>query len=283
MRGLVTGLDAVRPRTVDELLGELAATPRPTLIAGGTDVMVRLEAGLPEGPRFVDLSALTDSLRYIKVEADHVEFGALVTFWDVRLRRDVVEEFPLLERAARTVGAVQIQGRGTWAGNIANGSPAADGVAALLALDAQLVLTGRRGTRTLPLHGFFTGYKTTPMAADEFISAVRLPRGPADHWSAFHKIGTRRAQAITKVGLTLRAAADGTHRVVGTSVAPFVIRYTALEELLDRSGPIEPAALTSVIQRDVKPIDDVRSTAAWRRSVFQRLLLSELKARGRLA
>lgn len=282
MRGLVAGLNAVRPRTVDELLGELAAMPRPTLVAGGTDVMVRLEAGLPEGPRFIDMSALADSLRYIHVEPTHVELGALVTYWDTRLRRDLVEEFPLLEQAARTVGAVQIQGRGTWAGNIANGSPAADGVAALLALDAEVVLQGRSGRRTWPLHGFFSGYKTTAMTPDEFIAAVRLPRGRADRWFAFHKIGTRRAQAITKVGLTLRAAADGTHRVVGTSLAPFVIRYTAIEELLDHSGAVDPAALAAIVQRNVKPIDDIRSTAAWRRAVFHRLLLSELKDHERL-
>lgn len=282
MRTLVSELDAIRPRTVEELLGELAATPRPTIIAGGTDVMVRLEAGLPEGPRFVNLSGLADSLRYIHVEPAHLELGALVTFWDTRLRRDVMEEFPLLELAARTVGAVQIQSRGTWAGNVANGSPAADGVAALLALDAEVVLRSRFDTRTLPLHRFFTGYKTTLMAPDEFIAALRLPRGPADPWHVFHKIGTRRAQAITKVGLTMRRRHDGTHRVVGTSLAPCVIRYEAIEALLDRPGTVDPAGLAALVERDVRPIDDVRSTATWRRAVFHRLLLSELKDHDRL-
>lgn len=280
MRGLVQEIACARPATVEELKVILAAAPKAMLIAGGTDVMVRLEAGAPLPPRFIDLSGLAGELRRITVTKDAVELGALTTFWDVRTFRDAAgqtlrAEFPLLEEAARTVGAAQIQSRGTWAGNVANGSPAADGWAALLAYDAVLLLDSAAGRRQAPLHGFFSGYKQMDLRPGEFIAAIRLPRKGPDALHHFHKVGTRRAQAITKVGLVLTRRADDTHRAVGISVAPYVTRYELLETLLDGSHghPDEPA-LRAVIAEEVKPIDDIRSTAVYRREVLTRLLLS---------
>lgn len=280
MRGLLSGIQAVRPRSRAELLDILAAEPDRVPIAGGTDVMVRLEAGGHRGERFVDLGGLAGELRGVHVEKDAVEIGALTTFWDVRRQAALTAEFPLLEEAARTVGALQIQSRGTWAGNIANGSPAADGVAALLAYDAELALESKGGRRLSPLHGFFSGYKKMDLRPGEFIAAIRLPRKGPDRWHAFHKIGTRRAQAITKVGLTLSCRADGTHRVIGVSVAPWVARYPSIEAFLDAAGPRRHADLAQLVARDVKPISDIRSTAAYRRRVFLSLLVSEVEYHG---
>lgn len=273
MRGLLGAIDAVRPESTTELAEILAAHPGAKPIAGGTDVMVRLEAGLPPAESYIDLSGLTKKLRTVRVEGRHLEIGALATLWDLRCRADVVRQFPLLEEAARTVGAVQIQSRGTWAGNIANGSPAADGVAALLCYDAEVVLASRAGERVAPLHGFFTGYKKMDLRPGEYISAIRLPRADPDRKQAFHKVGTRRAQAITKVGLAFNQRADGSHRVAGISLAPFVTRYTGIEAVLDRGG--SAAELDAAIAAEVKPIDDMRSTAVYRRRVFGALLKSE--------
>lgn len=280
MRGLWVDLAARRPATKAELLEALAGEPRPALIAGGTDIMVRLEAGAPLPQTFLDLSGLTGELRRITLTDDAVELGALTTFWDVRTHPaaapggPLAAEFPLLEEAARTVGAAQIQGRGTWAGNVANGSPAADGVAALLAYDAVVVLESRSGRRETPLSGFFTGYKTMNLAPGEFIAALRLPRPGPDLRHTFHKIGTRRAQAITKVGVIATRRADRTHRIVGTSLAPFVTRYPALEALFDAAdGVPAPLPLRAAVQAAVHPIDDIRSTAAYRLTVVTRLLV----------
>lgn len=279
MRGLWQEIVASRPATKAELLAVLAEDPPPALIAGGTDVMVRLEAGAPMAPAYVDLSGLTAELRRLTVTDASVEIGALTTYWDVRTHPSaapggaLATEFPLLEEAARTVGAAQIQGRGTWAGNVANGSPAADGVAALLAYDAVVVLESRSGRRETPLQGFFSGYKQLDLRRGEFIAALRLPRIGPDLRHAFHKIGTRRAQAITKVGLTVTRRADRSHRVVGTSVAPFVTRYRGLEALLDTTdGRPTADALRQAVRAEVRPIDDIRSTAGYRREVFLRLL-----------
>ncbi len=277
MRGLLGAIDAVRPRSTRELAEQLAAHPGARPIAGGTDVMVRLEAGFAAAESYVDLSGLAGELRTIRVEEKQVEIGALATLWDVRRNVEVVRRFPLLEEAARTVGAVQIQSRGTWAGNIANGSPAADGVAALLCYDAEVVLVSKAGTRTAPLHGFFTGYKKMDLRPGEYISAIRLPLQEPDRKHAFHKVGTRRAQAITKIGLAFLQRADGSHRVAGISLAPFVIRYTGIEAVLDRGG--SAAELDAAIAAEVKPIDDIRSTATYRRKVFAALLKSEIGSR----
>jgi len=270
-------IEADRARSLDDLLDRLAALPPPRLIAGGTDVMVQLEAGVQkEGDHFLDVSGLAGALRYHRLDADALEIGALATFRDTRLRSDVISAFSLLELAARTIGATQIQTRGTWAGNIANGSPAADGVAALLAYDAEVVLASRSGRRTRSLHGFFTGYKKMDLEPGEFIEAVRLPRRAPDRWRAFHKVGTRRAQAITKAGLTLNWRADGTWRIVGTSLAPFVKRYETLERLFEEAGDdlsrIDVQGLTAAVSAAVEPINDIRSTADYRRRVVFNLL-----------
>lgn len=281
MRGLWVDIAARRPTSTADLLDALAADPKLALIAGGTDIMVRLEAGAPLPPAFLDLSGLAAELRHITVTEEAVELGALTTFWDVRTHPAaaadgvLAREFPLLEEAARTVGAAQIQGRGTWAGNVANGSPAADGVAALLAYDAFVVLAAQGGRREAPLRGFFTGYKSMNLRPGEFIAALRIPRVGPDLRHAFHKIGTRRAQAITKVGLIATRRADRTHRIVGTSLAPFVTRYAGLEALFDGAdGTPAPDALRAAVRAEVKPIDDIRSTAAYRLAVFARLLAS---------
>jgi len=285
MRGLLSVIEASRPRSMEDLLDRLAGTPAPRLIAGGTDIMVQLEAGnQAEGEEFLDLTALASDLRYHEMDDDYLEIGALGTFRDTRQRSDIIAAFPLLELSARTVGATQIQTRGTWAGNIANGSPAADGVAALLAYDAELVLLSRTGHRTTPLHGFFSGYKKMDLRSGEFIAAIRLPRAAPDRFHEFWKVGTRRAQSITKVGLTLNWRADGTWRIVGTSLAPFVTRYEGLERVFgelseqaarldgDQRAAAVATAVLAAVDTEVKPISDIRSTASYRRQVVLNLL-----------
>ncbi|HEX7880480.1 MAG TPA: FAD binding domain-containing protein [Candidatus Eisenbacteria bacterium] len=277
MRGRLSAIEATRARSLDDLLDRLSAVPAPRLIAGGTDVMVQLEAGAQkEGETFIDVSGLARELRYHRLDADALEIGALGTFRDTRARADIVSAFPLLELAARTIGATQTQTRGTWAGNIANGSPAADGVAALLAYDAEVIVASRGWRCVRSLTGFFSGYKKMNLQAGEFIQAIRLPRRPPDRWSAFHKVGTRRAQAITKVGLTLNWRANGSWRIVGTSLAPFVTRYETLEKLFEDAGDdlsrIDIHKLTAAVSAAVDPIDDIRSTADYRRKVVFNLL-----------
>lgn len=266
------------PRTMDEALQLVASEPgvwRP--FAGGTDLMVLMEAGkLPPG-RYLSLQHLT-ALRKIDVDEHSVTIGALTTYTDVIARPLLAADFPMLGAAARETGGVATQNRGTIGGNIANGSPAADTPPALLVYDAEIELTSVRGARRRPYDGFHTGYKTMDLAADELITAIVLPRRQTRWIETYRKVGTRRAQAISKV--CFAAAADvrdgriNDVRIAYGSVAPTVVRAHHVESAL-RGQPIAPALIdeaTRLVLQDISPIDDIRSTAAYRRKVAQNLL-----------
>lgn len=261
-----------------ELMAEHAGALTP--IAGATDLLVHWPVRLAEHDRaYLDLSKLSE-LRRITWADGEVTFGALTTYWDAMTDPGIARELPLLIDAARQVGAVQIQSRGTWAGNIANGSPAADGVPALMALGASVVLVNTSGARSVPLDAYYTEYRQSVRAEDELIASITIPRRAYDV-SAWHKVGPRNAQAITKVGLAMtREAATGVWRVVANSVAPTVRRCPAIEALLAGGAPVRsPDGFLYAARRDVAPIDDIRSTADYRMAVLCRLLYHTLRGR----
>lgn len=286
-----------RPPTLDDALRLMSAAPRPpTPIAGGTDLMVSWHHRIHEGLELLDLSPLDFVLRPMRWTDDALELGATTTYWDVIRDATAAREFPLLADAARQVGAIQIQTRGTWAGNIANASPAADGVPVLMAYDAEVLLqSAAGGRRGVPLCDYYTGYKQTLRRPDELIVAIRLPRGRRHAMQWFHKVGARAAQAITKVGVAVVQFDGGTPgdrgipgdrgtpencgwRVVANSVAPFVCRCRAVETELNRGTRWNrPADLQAVLARDIAPIDDIRSTAPYRTRVLANLLWHKLK------
>src|SRR4051794_21270170 len=193
-------LEVLRPRKLKEALALLKKSVDdgdPLVpLAGGTDVFVFLNAGVLPERRYLDLWPL-DELRGIRREGRKLRMGALTTYTDCIASKAVNKLLPILVEAAQQIGGVQIQNRGTLAGNVGNGSPAADAVPVLVAADAQVVLAGVEGERTVPLADFYTGYRTTVRKPDELIVAftVDVPRGP----QVFHKVGTRAAQAISKV------------------------------------------------------------------------------------
>lgn len=286
MRAFLPAYDLRAPSTLTEALTLLASEPgswRP--FAGGTDLMVQLEAGsLPEA-KYVGLWRLAE-LREIRDAGDAVEIGAMTTYADV-LRSDVIRrDFPLLCRAAEETGGVATQNRGTIGGNIANASPAADSPPALLVYDAELELVSVRGSRRVPYEQFHRGYKKMDLGPAELIARVRLrKRSPA--WTEYYrKVGTRRAQAISKVCVAGGILFDSSRSTVNDvrialgSVAPAVVRATSAENALrghfldDRTI----AAASAALARDIAPIDDIRSTAKYRLSVAQRLLRDWLLA-----
>ena len=269
-------MKVLRPSTLSQALEWLAdPTLSPvTPIAGGTDLLVSWHHRGHDGFTMLDLSRLRE-LSPIRMHDDHLELGTLTTYWDVISNSSLADEFPLLVQAARVVGAIQIQTRGTWAGNIANGSPAADGVPVLMAYDARVVLQSRQGVTEVPLDQFYTGYRASVRKPDQLIVAVKIPRRKRDHqW--FHKVGARAAQAISKVGVAMLKEPSG-WRVVASSVAPTVRRCRALEAALDAGQRFEsPAQIAELLKRDVSPIDDIRSTASYRLTVLSRLLYFRL-------
>ena len=239
--------------------------------------MVLLEAGKLPHRKFLSIWKLSE-LREIEVTPDYVTLGALTTYTEVRRHDILATEFSLLCRAAAETGSVATQNRGTLGGNIANASPAADSPPALLVYDAELELVSANGSRWVPYHGFWSGYKQTGLRPDELIRRIRLPRGKNAWTQYYRKVGTRRAQAISKVCFAATARIDAGRiadvRIALGSVAPTVLRAVATENALRGEKPT-PAILRSaqdVLAREIAPIDDMRSTARYRLRIAQNLL-----------
>ena len=264
------------PRTLTEALDLLADHPEAVPIAGGTDLCVHWPHQLDRTERtWLDLSGIDELLGHEWTDEELV-LGARTTFWDVISDLRARTELPLLRAAARRVGAVQIQCRGTWAGNIINASPAADGVLVLMAYDATVVLRSTSGSEEIPLSEFYLGYKETRRRPDQLVTAIRVPLHQYD-FEFFEKVGSRAAQAITKVGVAVTRRGDG-WRVVANSVAPTVRRCPALEAFLADGHPASsPENLIPILRQDVSPIDDIRSTAEYREQVLARLLFFGLR------
>ncbi len=273
-------MNVLLPARGAEALAMLGDAPDAIPLAGGTDLLVHWPTRVTEHDRtYLDLSGVSE-LRPLRWTDEALVLGALTTYWDVVRDPRAARELPLLAAAARQVGAIQIQARGTWAGNIVNASPAADGVPALMAYDAVVVLESRGAIEEVPLDRFYTGYKTMRRRPDQIVTAIRVPRAARDV-HLFEKVGSRRAQAIAKVGLAATRGAAG-WRVVAVSVAPTVRRCAAVERLLEAETPITAAdELLGAIDQDVAPIDDMRSSAAYRRRVMARVLYHGLRGKVR--
>jgi len=264
------GPRVLTPSTLDEALEMMAEVPRPTPIAGGTDLLVSWHHRPKNDLPLLDLSRLTE-LAVCELTDDYLHLGALATYWQVLASPDISAAFPLLAAAARQVGAVQIQTRGTWAGNIANGSPAADGVPVLMAYDAVVTLRSSSSSVDVPLDRYYTGYKQSMRRPDQLITAIRVPRNKC-RAAWFEKVGARSAQAIAKVGVAVVQNENG-WRVVAASVAPTVRRCQHFEQALEAGRDFEsPEAIWQVIRADVAPINDLRSTAAYRAQALSRIL-----------
>jgi CO/xanthine dehydrogenase FAD-binding subunit len=266
------------PLTLAQAYASLREGPV-TPIAGGTDVMVSLTGELGEPPeRMLDLWHL-DELRGIAVERDAVVLGALTTYSEIRASAVCREHLPALVEAAATIGAAQIQNRGTIGGNAVTASPAGDSLPIMLALDAELVCGSARGERSVPATAFWPAYRQTALAPDELLLRIRFPLAP-DRKTRFRKVGTRRAQSISKVVIALSWRGDEPDgpwtdvRLALGSVAPTPIRATATEAVLEGRRPTQETAdrAADALAGELRPIDDVRSTAEYRRVVAARVL-----------
>jgi CO/xanthine dehydrogenase FAD-binding subunit len=264
------------PRHLFEAYERLAAGPtRP--IAGGTDVMVQITGELgPPPERMIDLWRL-DELRGIASDGTALTLGALTTYTEIRDSALCREHVPALVDAAATIGAAQIQNRGTLGGNIANASPAGDTLPVLLAVDAEIVVGGPRGERTIAAGDVWVAYRRTALAADELVLRIRIPI-VTDREVRFRKIGTRRAQAISKVVMALAWRVGNGRwsdvRLALGSVADRPIRAPATEAVLEGTEPTTETAdlAAETLASEIHPIDDVRSTADYLRAVAARVL-----------
>jgi CO/xanthine dehydrogenase FAD-binding subunit len=268
----------VSPGNLRAVLSLLASEPAQWQpIAGGTDLMVLYAAGKLPNRQLINIWNIPE-LRQIEVFPDSVRIGAACTYTAQRRHEIVSREFPLLAAAASWTGGIANQNRGTLGGNIANASPAADSLPALLVYDAELTLISARGQRRLAYRDFHTGYKRTALAADELIRDISLPRRFTGYFPHTRKVGARNAQAISKVCLAaLGQLANGTIqdvRLALGSVAPVPLRLSETERMLggNKIGPSLVAEARKSVMREIRPIDDIRSTARYRSAVAGNLV-----------
>jgi CO/xanthine dehydrogenase FAD-binding subunit len=279
VKSALSRLAVERPRRLAralELLHESTGGERPIPLAGGTDLFVYLNAGTQPGSRYLDLAPLAE-LRGIRSGREGLVIGAMSTF-DAIARHRAISRWPMLAQAARVVGAAQIQNRATLGGNVANASPAGDSLPVLLAYDAVVRVASVRGERTIPFTALYTGYRKLALAPDELIVAITVPPVPEGARSLFRKVGTRAAQSISKVvfaGVLAAGRGGISHVRLGWgSVAPTPVRSAGAETALAGRAPSPEAAAAALaaLERDLAPIDDIRSDSDYRRAVSLALL-----------
>lgn len=286
MRTAISTLGVLRPADLGEaleMLHDSLATERAVPLAGGTDLFVYLNAGQPSGRRFLDLSRVRE-LRGIREGDDGLRIGGGATFTEIREHAAVRRHFPMLAAAAAEVGALQIQNRATLAGNVANASPAGDSLPVLLACDAVVRVRSVRGPRLIRFETLYRGYRDLALEPDELIVDLVLLYPPRRTATMFRKVGTRRAQSISKVVFAgaLHVGADGAAdhvRLAYGSVAPTTVRaYEAEQVLLGRrpSAAAADAALEA-LGHDIAPIDDIRSDREYRMAIAGNVLTQFLR------
>ena len=267
MQGIVAGRDLLQPRSLADAVKMLRDEGPLVPLAGCTDLYVALNFGTLGQTRFLNLWNL-DALRGIEVRGQMLRIGALTTFTALITSGVIRRRLPMLAAAAREVGGVQIQNRGTLGGNVANASPAGDTLPVLLAADTVVVLQSAAGLRRVPLTSFYTGYRQTAARPGELIVSFEIPAVRGRQW--FRKVGTRAAQAIAKVVVAGVWDQRARPRLAIGSVAPIPLRLSRTEQALESGASLAEAQ--AILQREIAPIDDLRSTEAYRRQVAANLL-----------
>src|SRR5712691_3642494 len=277
MRAYVPSYDLVSPGSLGEALDFLARDDQWQPFAGGTDLMVLLEAGKLPHTNYVNIWNLPE-LRGIEVTNTHVTLGALTTYTEVQEHEILKTEFPMLCQAAKETGGIAIQNRGTLGGNIVNASPAADSPPALLAYDAELEFVSQKGSRRIPYDKFHSGYKQMDLKPGELLRGIRLPRATQKLTHYYRKVGTRKAQAISKTCFAAVGRVEDDRvvevRIALGSVAPIPLRCVQTEIAL-RNKPIDAeslAAAKTALAAEFSPIDDLRLTRDYRLRVSLNLL-----------
>ena len=279
MRGNPESHEFIAPANLNQALSEVNRAPGQwTFMAGGTELMVAYAAGRLQAPKLMSISGLSE-LNFIRADENWVSIGAGVTFGQLRRNGNIQSEFPLMARAASWIGSIANQSRATLAGNIVNGSPAADAPPALLVYDADIELVSQAGHRRMSYSDFHLGYKQSALRQDELVLALHLPRRFHNHHQYLRKVGARKAMAITKIALAGCAAVDCQQcvsevRLAAASLADRPIRLLATEAVLlgQALSPALVASARRALMEEVRPIDDIRSTADYRRSVAANLL-----------
>jgi CO/xanthine dehydrogenase FAD-binding subunit len=269
-----------KPRTTDEALA-LLGEARWKILAGGTDFYPVL-GSRPLAENVLDINGL-DELSGVSETASDIVIGARTTWTDL-VAHPLPAAFDALKQAAREVGSIQIQNVATIAGNLCNASPAADGVPALMVLDAEVELRSRSGARALPLHEFILGNRRTALAPGEMVTAIRVPKLSATGNAAFQKLGARRYLVISIAMAAARVVLGADGRIESAAVAvgacsAVAQRLSGLEAALVglRPGSAVAQAVVAADFQGLSPIDDVRGSADYRRTAAREIVQRALR------
>jgi len=288
MRSDVSQFALTAPPSLEAVLTTLAQDPgQHTLLAGGTEIMVALGVGRLTQKSLLSIHHLRE-LRFIGVDDNSIHIGSGTTFTDIRRSKAIAADLPLMAQSASWTGSVANQNRGTLGGNICNASPAADTPPVLLAYGATVTLISKSGTRTIPYADFHLGYKKTALRPDELLHTITVPRHVADYRHYIRKVGTRNAQAISKIALAAVAKLDGNIisdiRLGAASLTDRPVRCSAAEAAL-LNQPIDASNIDATVRAaraalatEAHPIDDIRSTAKYRAAVAGNLLEEFLRS-----
>lgn len=283
MRGNADAHQMIAPGSLEAVLSLMADEPGEWMpFAGGTELMVMHSVGRLRAKKLISLGNLRE-LSFLRDEAEWFAIGAGTTFREMRACAGIATEFPLLAESAGWIGTIANQSRATIGGNIVNGSPAADSPPALLVYDAEIEMISSRGSRRVPYTEFHTGYKENVLAKDELLFAVHLPKRFAGYKQYLRKVGTRKALAISKVAMAAIAHVESgvmrDVRVAAASLAPYPARMLKTEAALEgaRLNDATIAAAREALLCEALPIDDIRSTAEYRRTVAANLVKESLQ------
>ena len=276
MRAYLPSYDIVSPTTLDQVL-QIMSQEKLRPIAGGTDLMVLLDSGALPAGKYINIWNLPE-LQGIQVKEDKIIIGALTTYGQIRQNAVMQQEFPNMCRAAEVTGGIAIQNRGTIGGNIANASPAADTPPVLLTYDATVKVVSQQGEKTIPYSDFHLDYKKMCLEPQELIQEIHLPRPQKYSIHHYRKVGTRRAQAISKICISATANVANNvfvdSKIALSSVAPTVIRCYQTEKCIKGKNINHNTLLQAqqTIAREISPIDDIRSNKKYRERVVCNLL-----------
>jgi CO/xanthine dehydrogenase FAD-binding subunit len=285
VKAFVPEYEIKTPENLNEVLQTLARSPGEwKVIAGGTDLMVTFETGKLAHKKFLNINSIKE-LKDLVVNEEDILIGAGCTYRQIQNHPIISEEFPLLVKAAQLTGAIAIQNRGTLGGNIANMSPAADSPPALLAYDADLILLSTKDYRVLSYKYFHQGYRQCDLRPNEIILAIRLQRHQRMTHDYYRKVGTRSAQAISKVCMAATASIFRKQKIeriiIGLgSVSAVPLRATRTEHFLMQK-PLTTDTFQEarkILLNEITPIDDIRSEALYRKEVAGNLLTEFLES-----
>ncbi|MCK5882412.1 MAG: xanthine dehydrogenase family protein subunit M [Bacteriovoracaceae bacterium] len=262
-----------RPKTIKEAIKLLSKKKDSVILAGGTDLCNMLKDGMKSPKAVIDIKHIK-TLKTVKISGNTLTVGALVTFTDVTENDDICTWFPILAEASATVASGATRNRATVVGNIVTAVPSADSAAPLMAYDTVVVIEGPKGTRRVKLHKFFKGPRKTVVKKFEIVTSIEVTTPESNHAGIYLKHQRYQGEDLAQSAVAILAFKDKTFRIGLAAVGPTPLRAHLTEAFLN-GKEITPTVIEEakeIINSEISPISDIRSTADYRRLMVKIML-----------